>query len=286
MKRTIFKSREVTKAEVLNYITNRDSLKSGYDSFDKFTSGFHDGEIYVLGGRPGVGKSMFALNIVHSIAVKQKQPVLYISLDQPKEYVLGRLLHIEGGKDYMKLIMDHYSEEDVEGLKKSFDAVCESNIRVEFAPELRIESLRKELKKGGSSPKYKFIVVDYLQLLRSRKRTDNRHEEISEIMKVLKDIARESHLAVLVLSQLNRSSEYRADHKPILSDLRDSGSIEEYANQVYLLYNDDYYYSQFVDDWIVGLQIAKNKLGPKGEIDFAFCARNGRFIELEEEKDT
>lgn len=259
----------------------RTGLKSGFADFDYFTAGFQSGELYVLGGRPAMGKTMFALNVVCSIAVKQNQPVLYVSLEQPESMIVTKLLQVSSGQDVKNLYLKNISECEKGILREAATEIGNAKIWIDDTPALQVEKLRDMLLENNAEWGIKFIVIDYLQLMGSTGKYQTRSEEVANITRVLKNIARENNLSILVLSQLSRAVECRPDHRPMLSDLRDSGVIEEQADQVYFLYRDDYYNPESECPGIAEVLIAKSKIGPTGTILLKFKPEKGCFENID-----
>lgn len=264
--------------EILDRVCNLDKgLKSGFFDFDYVTTGFQKGNLYVIGGRPAMGKTMFAMNVVKDVALKQNKPVLYISLDQSTEMVVTKLLQVVSAQDVRKLHLRDINEDEMTILRNSVKEVGNSSLIVDDSPGMPVEMIREALEGEYQNLGIELIVIDYLQLMRTRQHYQSRQEEIAKISRELKSIAQEFNLSIIAISQLSRFPEMRPDHRPMLSDLRESGVIEEVADCVFFIYRDEYYDSNSEYKGIAEIMIGKNNFGPRGTIELHFVPEKGRF---------
>lgn len=252
-------------------------LSTGFADLDYMISGLQRGSLYILGGRPSMGKTMLAMNMIYSIAVNQKKSVLFVSLDQSKARIVPKLLQINSGVNIRNLYSKNISEEEMNQLRRAAVDLGEAQIWIDDTAGMYIERLQEIVCDKVSEGGIDFFVIDYLQLMNSGKKCISRQEEVSDICKILKNIARENDIPILVLSQLNRLPECRPEHRPMLSDLRDSGAIEQYADVVMFIYRDEYYHSYSEKKSTAEIIIAKNEIGPIGTVELKFLPEKGKF---------
>jgi len=246
-------------------------VPTGFPDLDDCLAGFQKSNLVVLAARPSVGKTAFALNIAQHIAVNDKRPVAIFSLEMSKEELVDRLLVAQADIDAWKLKTGKLSEEDFTALSNAMGVLAEAPIYIDDTPALSILEMRTKARRLQVDVGIDLIIVDYLQLARSRN-LENRVQEVSEISQGLKNLARELKVPVLALSQLNRGVEARGEKKPMLSDLRDSGSIEQDSDVVMFLYREE-------DDNLenIALDIAKHRNGPLRNIKLRFKGDRIRF---------
>lgn len=264
---------------------NQDGLRgvpTGFKDLDNKLAGLQDSNLLILAARPGIGKTTFALNIAMHAALKEKMPVGIFSLEMSKEELVDRLLVGQADIDAWKLKTGKLSSDDYSRLTQAMGELSEAPIYIDDTPGLSILEMRTKARKLKIEKGIKLIIVDYLQLLDSGKRIDNRVQEVSYISQNLKNIARELKVPVVSLSQLSRAIENRTEKRPQLSDLRESGSIEQDADVVMFLY-----YENDGDDLldkskrICKLSIAKHRNGPTAEISLMFRGDRVRFFGIE-----
>jgi replicative DNA helicase len=213
-------------------------VSTGIGNIDQAITGLNRSDLILLAARPGMGKTSFALNVTRNAAVKEKKKIAFFSLEMTKEQLASRLLSTEAAVEGTKLKTGKLSEEEWISIIEAGDILSKTQIYFDDTPGITVPEMKAKLRRLKDVD---LVVIDYLQLMSGTKRTDNRVQEISEITRNLKIMAKEINVPVMALSQLSRASEQRADHRPILSDLRDSGSIEQDADIVMFLYRKDYY---------------------------------------------
>lgn len=256
-------------------------IATGFLDFDAKTAGLQKSDLILLAARPSMGKTAFALNIVQNVAIRENIPTAVFSLEMSKEQLVNRMLCSEAMLDAQKLRTGEMEEKDWTVLIEAMGPVSQAPIYIDdtsgISPmDVRSKCRRLKLEKGLG-----LIVIDYLQLMSGNSRNDSRQQEISEISRSLKAIAREMDVPVIALSQLSRACEQRADHRPMLSDLRESGSIEQDADIVAFLYRDEYYFPESEKKNQAELIIAKQRNGPTGTINLTWlkqCTKFGNYL--------
>ncbi|HMK55095.1 MAG TPA: replicative DNA helicase [Dissulfurispiraceae bacterium] len=254
-------------------------VASGFKDLDELTSGFQPGDLIVVGGRPGMGKTAFALNIAQNTAINMKEPVAVFSLEMSKEQLVMRMLCSESMVDSARVRKGFIGKEDWPKLTGAAGRLAEAPIFIDDSSaltvlEIRAKSRRLKMEHGGLS----LVVVDYLQLMRSRGNFERREQEISEISRSLKALAKELKVPVVALSQLNRSVESRHEKIPTLADLRESGAIEQDADVIIFLYRDEVYNKNSPHNrGTADIIIAKQRSGPTGTVKLSFEASCTRF---------
>lgn len=259
-------------------------IATGYKDLDNILAGLQRSDLVVLAARPSMGKTALALNIAHNVAVKAKEPVLVFSLEMSKEQLVDRLLAMESGVDAWALRTGNLTDNDFEKLGSAMGALSEAPMFIDDTPGITVSDLRTKARREAHRQKLGLIVVDYLQLMSggSRYATDgNRVQEISEISRGLKGVARELNVPVLALSQLSRSVENRSPQIPQLADLRESGSIEQDADVVAFIYREDYYNPETDRTKVTDIFIKKHRNGPTGAVELYFESDKQRFRSLD-----
>ena len=253
-------------------------ISSGYSDFDQMTSGFHESDLVILAARPAMGKTAFALNIALNAAMKSNKAVLLFSLEMSSSQLLQRLLAIDAGIALQKIRNGFLDPDDWGKLGLSSMRLSNSEINIADLPNVNVLEIRAIARRLKAAGKLDMIIIDYLQLIRgSSSKGDNRQQEISEISRALKGIARELDIPVIALSQLSRAPEMRSDRRPMLSDLRESGAIEQDADMVIFLYRDDYYNEESEDKGITEVIIGKQRNGPVGTVKLKYFHEYTRF---------
>ena len=260
-------------------------LNSGFYDLDVLTQGFQKSELIIIAGRPSMGKTALGLNIALNIIKTSKLPVLIFSLEMSKEQIMYRILAMETNISPMKLRSGKLSQSDWVKLNKIIKIISNLPLFIDDTPGLSIQDIRSKVKTLiFEQTQIGLIVIDYLQLMKNLKfKSENRVEEISQITRSLKNIAREFNIPIIALSQLSRNVENRVDKKPILADLRESGSIEQDADLVLMLYRNKYYNSIQESDLIPSLTeliIAKQRNGPVGTVKLIFDEKQTKFFNL------
>lgn len=253
-------------------------ISSGFSDFDQMTSGFHPSDLIILAARPAMGKTAFALNLALNAAMKSKKGVLLFSLEMSSSQLLQRLLSIEAGIGLQKIRNGFLDPDDWGKLGLASMKLSNSEINIADLPNVNVLEIRAIARRLKAAGKLDMIIIDYLQLIKGNStRGDNRQQEISEISRALKGIARELDIPIIALSQLSRATEQRADRRPMLSDLRESGAIEQDADMVMFLYRDDYYNEESEDKGLTEVIIGKQRNGPVGTIKLRFFHEYTRF---------
>lgn len=254
-------------------------ISSGFAQFDNMTSGFHPSDLIIIAARPSMGKTAFALNLTLNAAVRQKKGVLIFSLEMSNSQIFQRLISSESKVGLAKLRNGFLNSEEWAKVGLSTGRLAESPIYIADVPNVTVMEIRAISRRIKAEGKLDMILIDYLQLIRGRGK-EGRQQEISEISRALKGLARELDVPVVALSQLSRAPEQRSDRRPILSDLRDSGAIEQDADAVIFLYRDDYYNEDSPDKGIAEIIIQKQRNGPVGSIKLAFIHEITKFENL------
>ena len=256
-------------------------VPSGFADLDKMTSGFQHGDLVIIGGRPGMGKTAFALNIAQHVGVELKEPVAIFSLEMSKEQLVLRMLCAEGMVDSLRVRTGIMSKQDWPKLTSAAGRLAESPIFIDDSSALTVLEIRAKARRLKREHKgLSLIVVDYLQLMRGRGSFDIREQEIADISRSLKALAKELKVPVIALSQLNRAVEHRGDRKPTLADLRESGAIEQDADVIVFLYRDgDQNKGDQASRNIVKIEVAKQRNGPTGAVTLTFLSSNTKFVD-------
>ena len=244
------------------------------------TNGFQRSDLVIVAGRPSMGKTAFCLNLAHNITTSYKLPVAFFSLEMSKEQIVQRLLAAEAGIESGYLRSGRISQSQWEPLSKAIGVLSEMPIYIDDTPNITLTEMRSQARRLQAEIKTELglIIIDYLQLMEGT--GDNRVQELSIITRSLKSLARELSVPVIALSQLSRGVESRTNKRPMLSDLRESGSIEQDADLVIMLYRDDYYNSDSPDRGIAEVIIAKHRNGPTGTTRLLFDSQYTRFKNL------
>lgn len=255
-------------------------IPTGFKDIDEKTSGFQRSDLVIVAARPAMGKTAFALNIAQQSAVKSGTSVIIFSLEMSKEQLGQRLLAMQARVEMQKLKKGDLDRKDWDRITMALDELNSSKIVIDDTPGISIMEMRNKCRRLKAEQGLDLIVIDYLQLMSMQGRTENRQQEISTISRNLKLLAREMDCAVIVLSQLSRAPEQRQDHRPILSDLRESGSIEQDADIVIFLYRDDYYNENTEKPGVCEVNIAKHRSGPTDKIELTWVSRYTKFSDM------
>jgi replicative DNA helicase len=256
-------------------------VPTGFLDLDYMTSGLQPSDFVLIAARPSMGKTAFVLNIAQHVAFKEKSPVAIFSLEMSKGQLVNRLFAMESKVDSQKIRKGRLTDEEWSRLGESADIVGLSPLIIDDTPGISIGELRSKCRKYKLEHDIKMVIIDYLQLMTSRSRTDSRQQEVSEISRSLKALARELNVPVVALSQLSRAVEQRPDHRPMLSDLRESGSIEQDADVVMFIYRDDYYHPDTEKKNISEINIAKQRNGPVGMVELVWIPEFTKFANKE-----
>ena len=251
-----------------------------YDLDDK-TAGLHGSELILVAARPAMGKTAFALNIATNAALRANVPVAIFSLEMSKDQLVNRMLCSEAMVDSNKVRTGKLDEEDWTKLAEAIGPLSEAGVYIDDTPGISVMEIRTKCRKLKMEKNIGLVVIDYLQLVQGNKRTTSREQEISEISRSLKILAKEINVPVIALSQLSRAVEQRPDHRPMLSDLRESGAIEQDADIVMFLYRDDYYNKESEKKDIAEVIIAKQRGGQTGTVELLWMGNYTKFVNLE-----
>lgn len=253
-------------------------VPTGYEDLDQLTSGLHPGELIIIAGRPSMGKTSLAMNIAEYVGMKTTQPIAVFSMEMPGEQIAMRLLSSMGRINQQRLRSGRLDESDWPRLTSAVSMLSEAPLFVDDTPALSPSELRSRSRRLMREHKgLGLIVVDYLQLMQSPGTKENRATEISEISRSLKALAKELSVPLIALSQLNRSLEQRPNKRPVMSDLRESGAIEQDADLIMFVYRDEVYNDESPDKGSAEIIIAKQRNGPIGTIRLTFRGEYTRF---------
>ena len=272
--------------ELYNRKQHITGVPTGFSELDYKTAGFHGSDLILIAARPAMGKSAFALNIATNAATKANVPVAIFSLEMSKEQMVNRMLCSEAMVDSNKVRTGKLEEDDWIKLAETIGPLSEAEIYIDDTPGISVMEIRAKCRKLKLEKNIGMVVIDYLQLVQaSSKRFGSPEQEISEISRSLKILAKELNVPVIALSQLSRAVEQRPDHRPMLSDLRESGAIEQDADIVMFLYRDDYYNEESEKKDIAEVIIAKHRAGSTGTVELLWLGSYTKFVNLEKRFD-
>lgn len=264
-------------------------IPTGYMDLDRMTSGLHSDELIILAARPSVGKTAFVLNIAKNVATKSNETVAIFSLEMGAESLVNRMLCAEGSIDASNMRNGHLTEEELRSYFVASGTLSKAPIYIDDTPGIRVSEIRAKCRRlKQERDNLGLIVIDYLQLIEGNGR-ESRQQEVSEISRNLKKLAKELSVPVIALSQLSRGVEQRQDKRPVMSDIRESGSIEQDADIVAFLYRDDYYRQEPDEDGnipetesnnIIEVIIEKNRSGPRGTVELMFIKEYNKFTSI------
>ncbi len=260
-------------------------ISTGFYDLDYVTSGLNPGNMVIVGARPAMGKSAFALNIAQHVAEKENIPVAIFSLEMSKEEVASRFLSAEAEIDSKRIKNATLDDDEWLKIGKASGEIAKAKIYIDDNPVLTATTLRAKCKKLKLEKNIGLVVIDYLQLMVGGDKSESRQQDISNISRSIKILAKELKIPVIALSQLSRAAAKRDDHKPNLSDIRESGSIEQDADIVLFLHREDYYDPNTEKKNIAQVIVAKNRAGETGEIELAFIGKYTKFKNLAREQD-
>lgn len=252
-------------------------LTTGFKKLDEVTSGLQKSDLVIIAARPAMGKTAFVLNVAQNAAIKAGASVLIFSLEMAKAQLGQRLLSMESRVEMQKIKTGAIERNDWDRINMALDSLSRTNIHIDDNSGISILEMKNKCRRLKAEKGLDLIIVDYLQLMQSDGKSDSRQQEISALSRQLKLLAREMDCPVLVLSQLSRAPEQRQDHRPILSDLRESGSIEQDADIVIFLYRDDYYNDDSEKPGVCEVNLAKHRSGPTEVVDLTWVARYTKF---------
>ncbi len=257
-------------------------VPTGFKDLDHITSGFQSNDLIIIAARPSVGKTAFALNIAQNVAIHAQENCAIFSLEMGAEQLVMRMLCAEGNIDAQRLRTGSLQEEDWGKLTMAMGSLSDAGIYIDDTPGVKVSEIRSKCRRLKQESGLGMVLIDYLQLIQgSGSSRENRQQEVSEISRQLKALARELEVPVIALSQLSRGVEQRQDKRPIMSDIRESGSIEQDADIIGFLYRDDYYNDDTEKENIIEIIIAKQRNGPIGTVELAFVKEYNKFVDLD-----
>lgn len=270
--------------EIYNNKGKLSGVSTGFTDLDHKTSGLQPSDLIIVAARPAMGKTSFCLNIAQSVAIHSKVPVAFFSLEMAKEQLVNRMIWSEALVDSQKIRTGNLDDDDWQKIARVIGPMSEAPIYIDDTPGISVTEIRAKCRKLKMRKNIGLVVIDYLQLMQGRGKSESRQQEISEISRSLKILAKELNVPVIALSQLSRSAETRSDHKPVLSDLRESGAIEQDADIVMFLYRDDYYNPETEKKNIAEVILAKHRNGATGSVDLVWLGQYTKFANLEKAK--
>lgn len=252
-------------------------VATGYKEFDKLTAGLQSGDLVIIAGRPSMGKTSLAINIAENAAIGSKVPTAIFSMEMPKEQLAFRMISSLGRVDQSHLRTGKFPDEDWSRINTAVQLMSDAPIYIDDTPALSPTEIRARARRLKRESGLGLIVLDYIQLMQVHGTTENRATEISEISRSLKALAKELSVPIIALSQLNRSVESRTDKKPIMSDLRESGALEQDADLILFIYRDEVYNPDTPRKGVADISIAKQRNGPIGDFPLTFVGRYTKF---------
>ncbi len=255
-------------------------IPTGYDRLDEMTSGLQRGDLIIIAGRPSMGKTAFSMNLAQNAALRSEESgvVAVFSLEMSSQQIAMRMLASEARVDMQHLRTGRFSQEDWRKLAAASGSLAESKIFIDDTPAISVLELRSKCRRLKRENKgLDLVIIDYVQLMSGRADVENRAQEISEITRSLKGLAKELDVPVIALSQLNRSLEQRADKRPVMSDLRESGAIEQDADVIMFIYRDEVYHKKPENEGLAEIIVAKQRNGPIGDVKLTFIHPYTRF---------
>ncbi len=259
---------------------NVTGLSTGFADLDFKTAGMQPSDFILIAARPSMGKTAFALSILDHVVFRKNQSAVIFSLEMSKEQLVNRLFAMESRIDAQNIRTGQLSDKDWDNLIESSEVIGNSKLIIDDTSAITVADMRSKCRKYKMEHDIQLVIVDYIQLMNSGRRIDNRVQELSEISRALKGLARELNVPVIALSQLSRAVESRPDHRPMLSDIRESGAIEQDADVVMFLYRDDYYNPETVDRNVAEVIIAKQRNGPTGTVKLTWQPKYTRFVNM------
>ena len=256
-------------------------LATGFDELNRRCGGFHGGEFILIAGRPGMGKSSFAVNIAEHVAINDKKTVAIFNLEMPKESLLKRILCSQAQIDSSKILSGKFDGDDWRLIGDKLDKIASAPLYIDDSSTVTVSEIRAKCHRLKQTKGLAMVIIDYLQLMQGSGRTDSRQQEISEISRSLKIMAKELGVPVIALSQLSRAVEARQDKRPMLADIRESGSIEQDADIVMFIYRDDYYNPDSQDKNMAEVILAKHRAGETGMFKLGWQGKYTKFINID-----
>ena len=259
-------------------------LDTGFDELNYRTGGFHGGELILVAGRPGMGKSSFAVNIAETVAIRDGKPVAIFNLEMPRSMIVRRILCSQAYIDSQKILSGRFEGEDWARLGKVLDKIAVAPLYIDDSSNITVSEIHAKCQRLKQTHGLSMVIIDYLQLMQDKTRTESRQVEVSSISRALKVMSKELDVPVIALSQLSRASEKRKDNRPMLSDIRESGAIEQDADMVMFIYRDDYYNPDTDKKNIAEINIAKHRTGETGPFELSWLGKYTKFVNIERNK--
>ncbi|MHC1749040.1 MAG: replicative DNA helicase [Cellulosilyticaceae bacterium] len=257
-------------------------VPTGFVDLDYKTAGMQPSDLILVAARPSMGKTAFSLNVIQTAAIKHKKKVAVFSLEMAKDQLVNRMLCAEAMVDAQKVRTGNLDPEDWDKIARAIPNITGADIYIDDTPGISVMEMRAKCRRLKLEKGLDLIMIDYLQLMSGNAKGDSRQQEISEISRSLKALAREMNAPVIALSQLSRACEARADHRPMLSDLRESGAIEQDADVVMFLYRDEYYHPDSEKKNIGEVIIAKQRNGPTGTVELVWLGQYTKFANMDQ----
>lgn len=259
---------------------NITGLSTGFADLDFKTAGLQPSDFILIAARPSMGKTAFSLSILDHVVFRKNLSAAIFSLEMSKEQLVNRLFAMEAKIDAQNIRSGNLSDTEWESLAEASEVIGGSKLIIDDTPGISATELRSKCRKYKMEQDIQLVIIDYIQLMTSGGRSDNRQQEISDISRSLKSLARELNVPVIALSQLNRAVESRTDHRPMLADIRESGAIEQDADVIMFLYRDDYYNPETEKKNVAEVIIAKQRNGPTGTIELTWQPKYTRFVNM------
>ena len=256
-------------------------IPTGYDDIDSCLLGLQPSDLVLIAARPSMGKTAFVLNIAEYVTMKKGITTAFFSLEMSDMQLANRLLSIESGVDSDKMRKGNLNTNDWERIVDSTDVLADANLIIDVSPEISVSEIRSRCRKYKAENNLGLVIIDYLQLIAPDKTVPSKQQEVSDISRGLKALAREMDVPVVALSQLSRAPELRQEHRPMLSDLRESGAIEQDADVVMFIYRDEKYNPDTEEKGVAEINIAKHRNGPLKTVKLAWIPEQTRFANLE-----
>lgn len=257
-------------------------LSTGFIDLDNMLTGLHGGEFILVAARPAMGKTAFVLNIAHDLAVVHNVPVALFSLEMSKEQLVSRMIAIDAMVDSKSMKLGNLSDDDWDKVIESTEVIAKAPLYIEDNSAVTVSDLRSKCRKLKQNHNIGIIILDYLQLMSTTRKVESRQQFIAEVSRAMKTMARELNIPVIALSQLSRAVDSRPDHKPVLSDLRESGSIEQDADVVMFIYRDEYYNPDTTTKpGTAEVIVAKQRSGETGSVDLIWLGKYTKFANRE-----
>lgn len=259
---------------------NITGLSTGFNYFNNATGGLHGGELIIVAGRPGMGKSSFAVNIAENVAINDNIPVAIFNLEMSKNMIVNRIICSQALVDSQNVRKGDFQIEDWQQICSVVDKLSSAPIYIDDTPTITVSEIRAKCRRLKQTKNLGLIVIDYLQLMQGSSRNESRQQEITEISRSLKVLAKELDIPIIALSQLSRTVESRSDKRPMLADLRESGAIEQDADIVVFLYRDEYYNKESTEKNVAEVIIAKQRSGSTGTFKLGWQGKYTKFINI------